>query len=182
MRDLQESNYQIKVPIYKQFHKFVIGKGGQNIRKIRDETETRIDLPDSGSDSDMITITGRKEKVALAQERIQKIQSEMADIVSKDIMVPAKIHNMMIGAGGKLIQSIMNDCGGVAIKFPTPNSGSDKVTIRGPSEDMEKAAKLLNELADEKQLSGVTVEVSSAFLFASCSGCSSSNSIIPSGR
>jgi len=159
VRDLQESNYQIKVPIYKQFHKFVIGKGGQNIRKIRDETETRIDLPDSGSDSDMITITGRKEKVALAQERIQKIQSEMADIVSKDIMVPAKIHNMMIGAGGKLIQSIMSECGGVAIKFPTPNSGSDKVTIRGPSEDVEKAVKLLNELADEKQLSGVTVEV-----------------------
>ena len=104
------------MPIYKQFHKFVIGKGGQNIRKIRDETETRIDLPDSGSDSDMITITGRKEKVALAQERIQKIQSEMADLVSKDIMVPAKIHNMMIGAGGKLIQSIMSECGGASYR------------------------------------------------------------------
>merc|ERR1719187_2882835 len=159
VRDLQESNYQIKVPIYKQFHKFVIGKGGNNIRKIRDETDTRIDLPDSGSDSDMITITGRKENVAMAQERITQIQSEMANIVSKDIMVPAKIHNTMIGAGGKLIQSIMSECGGVAIKFPTSGSGSDKVTIRGPSEDVEKAVKLLNELADEKQLSGVTVEV-----------------------
>ena len=92
------------------------------------------------------------------------------------------MHKMLIGTGGKLIRSIRNDCGGVDIKFPERNSGSDKVTIRGPSEDMEKAAKLLNELADEKQLSGVTVEVSSAFLFASCSGCSSSNSIIPSGR
>jgi len=159
VRDLQESNYQIKVPIYKQFHKFVIGKGGQNIRKIRDETDTRIDLPDSGSDSDMITITGKKENVAKAQERITQIQSEMANIVSKDIIVPAKIHNTMIGAGGKLIQSIMSECGGVAIKFPVSGSGSDKVTIRGPSEDVEKAVKLLNELADEKQLSGVTVEV-----------------------
>jgi hypothetical protein len=25
----------IEVPIYKQFHKFVIGKGGANIRKVR---------------------------------------------------------------------------------------------------------------------------------------------------
>jgi len=159
VKDLQECNYQVKVPIYKQFHKFIIGKGGMNIRKIRDETETRIDLPDSGSDSDMITITGKKENVAKAQHSLEEIQSQMANIVSKDIMVPAKIHNTMIGAGGKLIQSIMTECGGVAIKFPTSGSGSDKVTIRGPSEEVEKAVKLLMELADEKTLSGVTEEV-----------------------
>ena len=35
-----------------------------------------------------------------------------------DVIIPSKIHNMMIGAGGKLIQSISDDCGGVAIKFP----------------------------------------------------------------
>ena len=37
---------------------------------------------------------------------------------SVDVIIPSKIHNMMIGAGGKLIQSISDDCGGVAIKFP----------------------------------------------------------------
>merc|ERR1719233_102247 len=51
-REMAESSYQVKVPIFKQFHKFVIGKGGANIRRIRDETDTKIDLPDSGSDSD----------------------------------------------------------------------------------------------------------------------------------
>merc|ERR1719266_3303915 len=158
-REMAESSYQVKVPIFKQFHKFVIGKGGANIRRIRDETDTKIDLPDSGSDSDMITITGKKPNVNKAVAEIQKIQNEMANITSQDVKIPAKIHNTMIGAGGKLIQSIMNECGGVAIKFPTHNSGSDKVTIRGPSEDVDKAVKLLNELADEKQLSGVTMEI-----------------------
>ena len=38
--------------------------------------------------------------------------------ISVDVIIPSKIHNMMIGAGGKLIQSISDDCGGVAIKFP----------------------------------------------------------------
>ena len=47
--------------------------------------------------------------------------------MSCDLMIPAKIHNTIIGAGGKLIQSIMDDCGGVHIKFPDANSGSDKV-------------------------------------------------------
>jgi polyribonucleotide nucleotidyltransferase len=158
-KELLESGYQTKVPIFKQFHKFVIGKGGANIRRIRDETETRIDLPDPGSDSDMITITGKKENVVKAVELIQQIQSEMSNIVNKEIMIPAKIHNTVIGAGGKLIQSIMSECGGVAIKFPENGSGSDKVTVRGPIEDVEKAIKLLTELSDEKQLSGISVEV-----------------------
>ena len=47
------------------------------------------------------------------------------------------------------------DCGVVAIKFPEPNSSSDLVTGRGPVDDIEKAVKLLTELSDEKQLSGV---------------------------
>merc|ERR1712088_1058124 len=158
-KELLESGYQTKVPIFKQFHKFVIGKGGANIRRIRDETDTRIDLPDSTTDSDMITITGKKENVVKAVEAIQQIQSEMANIVAKEIMIPAKIHNTVIGAGGKLIQSIMSECGGVAIKFPENGSGSDKVTVRGPVDDVEKAIKLLRELSDEKQLSGISVEV-----------------------
>ena len=114
VREMQESSYQVKVPIFKQFHKFIIGKGGANIKRIRDETDTKIDLPDSGSDSDMITITGKKPNVNKAVSEIQKIQNEMANITSQEIKIPAKIHNTMIGAGGKLIQSIMNDCGGVS--------------------------------------------------------------------
>merc|ERR1712227_1197979 len=159
VKEMQESSFQVKVPIFKQFHKFIIGKGGANIRRIRDETDTRIDLPDSGSDSDMITITGKKANVNKAVTEIQKIQNEMANITSKEVKIPSKIHNTMIGAGGKLIQSIMNDCGGVAIKFPEPNSGSDVVTVRGPTDDVEKAVKLLKEMSEEKQLSGITAEI-----------------------
>merc|ERR1719193_1007954 len=158
-RDLLESNYQVKLPISKQFHKNIIGKGGANIKKIRDETNTRIDLPDSNAESDTIVITGKKEDVNKAADKIKEIQSQMANIVSKDITIPNKIHNTVIGAGGKLIQSIMNECGGVAIKFPDANSGSDKVTIRGPADDVEKALKKLQELSDEKQLSGHSIEI-----------------------
>merc|ERR1719348_409542 len=107
----------------------------------------------------MITITGKKENVNKAVAQVQQIQSEMANITTKEIKIPAKIHNTVIGAGGKLIQSIMSECGGVAIKFPESNSGSDIVTVRGPVEDVEKAIKLLKELSEEKQLSGVSAEV-----------------------
>lgn len=44
----------------------------------------------------------------------------------------------------------MDDCGGVAIKFPPGGSNSDKVMVRGPKDDVEKAKKELLQLAKEK--------------------------------
>ncbi|XP_037085913.1 vigilin-like [Pollicipes pollicipes] len=159
VKGMQEAGYQERVSIYKQHHKFIIGKGGANIRKIRDETNTRIDLPDESSDSSEIVITGRKEDVLAARDRIQKIQNELDNIVQRDIMVPCKFHNSIIGPGGRLIQSIMEECGGVQIKFPPSESKSDKVTIRGPKDDVQKAETILVDLANEKTLNGHTADV-----------------------
>ncbi|XP_043519288.1 vigilin [Frieseomelitta varia] len=159
VKELNENNYVLEVPIFKQFHKFVIGKGGVNIRKIREETQTKIDLPAEGEKSDVITITGKKENVEKARDMIQKIQNELANIITDEIVIPPKFYNSLIGTGGKLIHSIMEDCGGVAIKFPTAESRSDKVTIRGPKEDVEKAKQQLLELTNEKQLSSYSAEV-----------------------
>ncbi|XP_076054775.1 satellite-binding protein 1 Dp1 [Oratosquilla oratoria] len=159
VRELQESAYQIRVPIFKKFHKFIIGKGGANIKKIREETNTRIDLPSEGQNSDDIVITGKKENVEKAKEHIQKIQNELDNIVEVDIIIPSKFHNSMIGSGGKLIQSISEDCGGVAITFPPSESKSDKVTIRGPKEDVQKVKQILVDMSNEKQQASFTEEV-----------------------
>lgn len=48
------------------------------------------------------------------------------------------------------MRSIMEECGGVHIHFPTEGSGIDAVTIRGPAEEVEKAKKQLLSLAEEK--------------------------------
>lgn len=159
VKDLQESSFMLEVPIFKQFHKFIIGKGGANIKKIRDETQTEIDLPAEGDKNEVIVITGKKENVMEARDRIQKIQNELANIVTEEIQIPPKYYNSLIGAGGKLISSIMEECGGVSIKFPTAESKSDKVTIRGPKDDVERAKQQLLELSNEKQLSSFTAEV-----------------------
>ena len=44
----------------------------------------------------------------------------------------------------------MEECGGVIIRFPDAGSTSDKVTIRGPKEDVEHAKKQLLELTNER--------------------------------
>ena len=67
VKELAEENFMLEVPIFKQFHKFVIGKGGANIKKIRDETQTKIELPGEDDRSDVIRIIGREENANLAK-------------------------------------------------------------------------------------------------------------------
>jgi polyribonucleotide nucleotidyltransferase len=60
-----------------------VNNAATDIMQIRDETQTKIDLPAEGEKSDVITITGKKENVQEARERIQKIQNELVSNVSK---------------------------------------------------------------------------------------------------
>ena len=74
-------------------------------------------------------------------------QANIKEIV---LEIPHKFHNSIIGAKGRLIRSIMEECGGVIIRFPEAGSTSDKVTIRGPKDDVEAARKQLLELTNER--------------------------------
>ncbi|XP_061091972.1 vigilin isoform X1 [Conger conger] len=159
LADLIENSFSISVPIFKQFHKNIIGKGGANIKKIREETNTKIDLPTENSDSEMIVITGKKGNCEVARDRILTIQRDLANIKEAEVTIPAKLHNSLIGSRGCLVRSVMEDCGGVHIHFPSEGSGSDRVTIRGPAGEVEKARKQLLQLAEEKQINNFTAEL-----------------------
>ncbi|MEQ2171697.1 hypothetical protein GOODEAATRI_013400, partial [Goodea atripinnis] len=126
---------------------------------IREETNTKIDLPMENSNSEMIIITGKRSNCEAARDRILAIQRDLANIKEAEVSIPAKLHNSLIGSKGCLVRSIMEDCGGVHIHFPSEGSGSDKVTIRGPASEVEKAKKQLLQLAEEKQVNNFTVEL-----------------------
>ncbi|KAM6921829.1 LOW QUALITY PROTEIN: high density lipoprotein binding protein a [Xenentodon cancila] len=157
--EMVENSYSVSVPIFKQFHRNIIGKGGSNIKKIREETSTKIDLPAENSNSEMIIITGKKANCEAARSRILAIQKELANITEMDVSIPSKLHNSLIGSKGRLVRSIMEECGGVHIHFPTEGSGIDKVTIRGPVEEVERAKQQLLALAEEKQTKSHTAEL-----------------------
>uniref|UniRef100_A0AAF5PYT3 K Homology domain-containing protein n=2 Tax=Wuchereria bancrofti TaxID=6293 RepID=A0AAF5PYT3_WUCBA len=152
-KELLESNFQMTVPIFKEFHKHIIGKGGANIRKIREETQTRIDLPGGESGEDKITVTGKKANVEKAVEQLTKIQNELANIITVEVNIPQKIHARLLGGGRRLILNIQDECGGVHIKFPPEKITSDKVSIRGPKDDVACAEKMLMALAKDRELS-----------------------------
>ena len=53
----------------------------------------------------------------------------------------------------------MDECGGIHIHFPNEGSGSDKVTIRGPKDEVDRAKKQLLELASERVRKQVSKQV-----------------------
>ena len=53
----------------------------------------------------------------------------------------------------------MTECGDVHIHFPPEGEKSDKITIRGTKEDVEKAEQQLVKLAGERQENSFTAEV-----------------------
>jgi transcription antitermination factor NusA-like protein len=160
--EMVAENFVAEVRVFKEFHKNIIGRGGGTIRKIRDETKTKIDLPTENSNSDVIVITGRKPNVEEAKKRIEAIQNELANVTSVEVSIPAKLHQAVIGPKGQLVHSISTECGNVLIRFPSGKAAEgdkDKVTIRGPKGDVEKAKKQLMELANEQALHNRSTEV-----------------------
>ena len=77
--DLVASSYKLDVSIMKRFHGNVIGRNGANIKKIKEETGTQIDIPAENSASDVIVVTGHKAQTEKARDMILKIQSELVN-------------------------------------------------------------------------------------------------------
>lgn len=150
VNELTLSSYRLDVPIFKRFHGNIIGRNGASIKKIKEETGTIIDIPAENSTSDIIVITGKKENTHKARDMIMAIQNELANIVTLEVKISQKLHTSMIGPGGKLIQSIMTECGDVHIRFPPEGTKSDVITLRGTKEDVEKAEIQLKKLGEER--------------------------------
>jgi len=72
------------------------------------------------------------------------------NIIEVTVGIPQKLHTSMIGAKGHLIREISDDCGGVLIRFPSESTQSDKVYLKGPKDEVEKAKRRLLEVASDK--------------------------------
>uniref|UniRef100_A0A8C6KD94 Vigilin n=1 Tax=Nothobranchius furzeri TaxID=105023 RepID=A0A8C6KD94_NOTFU len=167
--DLIENSFSISVPIFKQFHKNIIGKGGANIKKIREETNTKIDLPTENSNSEMIVITGKKSNCEAARDRILAIQRElvgpekpkqimniiknilifMDDVVEDCMEVDVRHHRHFVCRRGQVLRELAEEYGGMAVSFPRTGSNSQKVTLKGAKDCVEAAKKRIQEIIED---------------------------------
>ncbi|XP_025406272.1 vigilin-like [Sipha flava] len=147
---LDETNYVLEIPIFKQFHKFSAGKRAVFIKKIREETDTRIFLPREGDNSDVIKVMGSKRKVLIAYDMIKEIQNEIGDIITKEMVLRnVQVRNAIVNLGNKFIQSIKEDCGSnVTLNLPTVK-GDNTIVIKGPEDDVKNVITQIQTMVDE---------------------------------
>lgn len=70
----QTKSFTVDIRAKPEYHKFLIGKGGGKIRKVRDTTGARIIFPTAeDKDQDLITIVGKEDAVREAQRELEAL-------------------------------------------------------------------------------------------------------------
>lgn len=119
----QLASFTAEVRAKQQHHKFLIGKNGASIRKIRDATGARIIFPSNeDTDKEVITIIGKEESVKKAREQLEAIIKECDEVTEGEVSVDPKHHKHFVAKRGFILHRISEECGGVMISFPVSAS------------------------------------------------------------
>lgn len=175
----QTKSFTVDIRAKPEYHKFLIGKGGGKIRKVRDNTGARIIFPTAeDKDQDLITIIGKEDAVREAQRELEALiqnlvrssgsctlvvlsgvvgrviyffpPSVVQDNVVEDCMlVDPKHHRHFVIRRGQVLREIAEEYGGVMVSFPRSGTQSDKVTLKGAKDCVEAAKKRIQEIIED---------------------------------
>ncbi|CAF0938862.1 unnamed protein product [Adineta ricciae] len=142
--DLRNTNTTyLEVDIDPQYYKQLIGKNQIRLSEIQEQTGCDVKFPkDEGR---LVKLMGTKESVEKARqillERVQKLSNERTTSVSID----PQYYPQIIGVKGKKLEELRSKFHNVQITFPDAKNKSDKVTLHGDKDDVEKCAKFLQQ-------------------------------------
>jgi len=144
-----ESSFTAEVTAKPEHHRFLIGRGGINIRKVREKTGARIIFPTRlDENQEIITIIGKKEGVEEAKADLMSKISELNNIVQSEVSVDPKHHKHFVARRAQVLNDISDEFGGVNISLPK-DLASSKISLKGARECVEGAKKRLLEIVTE---------------------------------
>lgn len=145
LQDLVPITREVKVPF--DFHRYIIGQKGRDVRKLMDEYNVNISIPPQQQQSDLIKVTGPPANVTRAEdalaEKVKALELEKEDRVLKSheltVEVDPSYHPKLIGRGGEVINKIRKDHD-VKIQLPERNDENQSlITIIGYEKNCEEA-------------------------------------------
>merc|ERR1712048_763706 len=148
---------EITVP--SAYHPHLIGKGGSNISKLKDEHNVIIKIPQDSDKNQNIWIEGPPAGVKKAAAELKKLADKMADEANDTIQLNRRFHRQIIGTGGENIKKLREKFPNVQITVPDENSKSDVIAIRGPTKELAKAKVELETMARDIEEKGYRIDV-----------------------
>ena len=164
-RDELERGYTTTFDFPSKFNNYLIGKGGSNIRELRDRFDVEINTTDDGK----VVLKGPKAKAETCKAHIISMGKKWEDEATYNLKIEPKFHRDLVGRKGEGVNKLQ-DKYNVRIQFPRsnnisddqsmadtssevgtprharPNQAPDEVVIRGPRQGADKARTDLLEL------------------------------------
>jgi predicted PilT family ATPase len=155
-QDELERGFTLTFDFPQKFANFLIGKKGENIRKLREEFDVEIQVNDG-----KVELKGPQAKANACKAHILALGKKLEDEATYVIKVKPQFHKDLIGTKGSMVNRLQ-DRYNVKINFPRSNNaggddaadgensrksdqGPDEVVIRGPKRGADEAREeLLN--------------------------------------
>uniref|UniRef100_A0A060T6Q6 ARAD1B21010p n=1 Tax=Blastobotrys adeninivorans TaxID=409370 RepID=A0A060T6Q6_BLAAD len=141
----------------------IIGRQGEFINEIKDNTDTRIDFnreDEKTSGEVSIVIVGTKTGVKSAADTIKSTAQEVIDTVTEKVDVDPKYHKWLIGPGGSVMRSIVMKATGASseeevnprtIDIPPAGKKDPTIKVTGHKKVVAKIVKAINDIVKEKE-------------------------------
>ncbi|KAJ1981438.1 hypothetical protein H4R34_002070 [Dimargaris verticillata] len=167
------NSYASTLSVPQQHLPHVIGKGGANLTRLKDQFDVKIDVDDraaanSAPGTATITLKGSKDQVEAGQAEIEALVDRLADHTVSTLRVDHRMHRALIGAQGRFVKRL-EDKYGVFIKFPRSDSDAtstnddttghsrDDIIIKGGRKGVEAAKQELQELAEYEEANNQSI-------------------------
>lgn len=128
-------------------HKYVIGKNGANINKIKSLFPTLLDIIIDTDDCIILVVSALP--VDHISDYIVKTAHDAAEYTAIHLNIPHALHGKVIGAGGARLKEILAGTDAVTVKFPS--TPSDQVMVKGPLKQVQVALSKINAAVAEIQ-------------------------------
>eukprot|EP00123_Amoebidium_parasiticum_P012021 comp21066_c0_seq1/m.28357 comp21066_c0_seq1/g.28357 ORF comp21066_c0_seq1/g.28357 comp21066_c0_seq1/m.28357 type:complete len:1230 (-) comp21066_c0_seq1:211-3900(-) len=159
VNDLRVNKARAEVHLDADYHRHIIGKGGQNVKRIKEETGVEINFPKEDEPGTAIIIEGPPAGVAKAKAEMEALVAKQKDARVVEVKIPQKFHGQVIGQKGDALQKLLEKYPGVNIKFPGNTEKSDVVRVSGPSKEVEGCVADLNKISNDLVENNYTLNV-----------------------
>ncbi|SCV02651.1 LAME_0H03774g1_1 [Lachancea meyersii CBS 8951] len=141
----------------------VIGKGGEMINDIRADFGVEMDFLQKTSDAKAaasgeveLEITGSRQAIKSATERVQAIVKEASDVESESFEVNPDYIKDIVGAGGRVLKELISKAGGDEVRnksvdIPDAKSQENKIVVQGPKAFVKALVKEIKTIVAERE-------------------------------
>jgi len=157
--EIKKTTSHTELIVPSQYHSHLIGKGGSNLTKLKEEFGVQVKIPQEADKSDKITIEGPPDGVKQAKIQLEVLAKKMADEASDFIVLNRRFHRQLIGSGGENIRKLRDQYPNVQISIPEEKAKSDQITLRGPSKELAAAVVQVKKIAKDLEEKGYRIEV-----------------------